>query len=229
MSGKRQNERDTDRDHGAPFVIGLTGPIASGKSTVAEILRRWGAEAIDADRVYHDLLAPGSDLARGIRERFGAEVLRPDGSLDRPALGQLVFRDPTALADLEALTHPAVVSEIREQIARSTAPVVVVEAIKLIQSGLLDDVDLLWVVTADPEVRVQRLMERSDMTTAEARARVEAVGNPLPDEVSPDAVIDNSGALCQTELTVRRALSDAGVLLDPGSGQIGVAMSGGNH
>jgi dephospho-CoA kinase len=228
MSDERQDHRDTVRERGAPFVIGLTGPIASGKSTVAEILRRRGAEVIDADRVYHDMLSPGSDLARGIRERFGAEVMRPDGTLDRPALGQLVFRDPAALADLETLTHPAVVTEIREQIARSTAPVVVVEAVKLIQSGLLGDVDTLWVVTADPEVRAQRLMERSGITKAEARVRVEAVGNPIPVEVRPDAVIDNSGALCQTEQAVRRALAGAGVPLDPGSGRIGVEMSGGN-
>ena len=122
-------------------MIGLTGPIASGKSTVADLLRQRGAEVIDADRVYRSLLAPGSTLWRRVVERFGSAIVGPDGEIDRAALADIVFADPEALADLDRITHPAVVAEIRSRIARASSPLVVLEAVKLVQSGLASDVD----------------------------------------------------------------------------------------
>src|SRR5215213_8834537 len=116
----------------SPFVIGLTGPIASGKSTVADLLRRRGAEVIDADQVYRSLLQPRSELWRQVVERFGPAIVRSDGEIDRAALGGVVFADPAALADLDRITHPAVVTEVRRRIARSTAPLIVLEAVKLV-------------------------------------------------------------------------------------------------
>ncbi len=127
------------------------------------MLRQRGAEVIDADRVYRSLLVPGSRLWRRVVERFGPAIVGPDGEIDRAALGRVVFADPEALADLDRITHPAVVAEIRSRIARSSAPLVVVEAVKLVQSGLASDVDALWFVTADPETRLHRLMSRSGM------------------------------------------------------------------
>jgi dephospho-CoA kinase len=194
-----------------PFVIGITGPIASGKSVVAGMLARRGAEVIEADRVYHALLAPGSELSRRIAERFGPDVVRPHGGIDRTALGEIVFQDPAALADLERLTHPAVVARIRAQVAASAAPLVVIEAVKLVQSGLLDVVDALWIVTADPDVRLRRLMARSGIGEDEAHSRIAAIPNPVPADARPDAVIDNSGDLCRTERAVEAVLERAGL------------------
>lgn len=183
-------------------VIGLVGTIASGKSTVAAMLANRGAEIIDADRVYHDLVATGSPLLRAIVARFGGGILHDNGSLNRGALGAIVFADPAALADLEQITHPAVVSEIRDRLARATAPVVVIEAIKLFESGLAGDVDQIWLVDADQEQRIQRLMERNALSRSEAHHRVAASNNPIPVGHQADTVIDNSGSLAATRQAV---------------------------
>jgi dephospho-CoA kinase len=199
-----QDDAGTQRRTGdpSPFVIGVTGPIASGKSTVAELLRQRGADVIDADRVYRSLLQPGSGLWRQVVARFGPEIVGPDGEINRAALGGVVFADPEALADLDRITHPAVVAEVRTRIARSTAPFVVLEAIKLVQSGLASDVDALWFVTADPETRRHRLMSRSGMDEASARARIAAAPDTVPAGVDVDATIDNSGDLASTAAAI---------------------------
>lgn len=189
----------------SPFVIGLTGPIASGKSTVADILRQRGAEIIDADRVYRSLMVPGSELWRQVVGRFGPEIVRSDGEIDRATLAKMVFADPEALADLERITHPAVVAEIRRRIARSLAPLIVLEAVKLVQSGLASDVDALWFVTADPETRLRRLVARSGMDEASARARIAAAPAMVPEGVDVGATIDNSGDLASAISAVDEA------------------------
>lgn len=176
-----------------PFVIGLTGPIASGKSTIADQLRQRGAQIVDADRVYRSLLTPGSDLWQRVVTRFGPTVVTANGEIDRGMLGKLVFGDPAALADLDEITHPAVVTEIRSLIERSAAPVLVVEAVKLIQSGLVSDVDSLWFITANPETRTRRLMARSGLDETTARARIAAAPDAVRDDVRVDVTIDNSG------------------------------------
>lgn len=188
-----------------PRVIGLTGPIASGKSTVAAMLLAWGAEVIDADQVYRSLLSPGSELWRRITTKFGSSIVRADKEIDRAALGKIVFTDADALADLDRLTHPAVVAEIRRRILRSTAPVVVIEAIKLVQSGLTADVDTLWLVTADPEIRFQRLLARPGLDANEARDRMAASPDPMHSPVPFDVIIDNSGRLSETSRQVSAA------------------------
>jgi dephospho-CoA kinase len=189
----------------SPFVIGLTGPIASGKSTIAELLRERGAEVIDADRVYRSLLQPGSDLWRQVVERFGPAIVGSTGEIDRTALGRVVFADPEALADLDRITHPAVVNEVRARIGRSTAPVIVVEAVKLAQSDLGSDVDTLWFIRADPETRLRRLMSRSGMDEASARARIAAAPDTVPEGVDVGAAIDNSGDLASISAAVDEA------------------------
>ena len=191
--------------HRRPVIIGLTGPIAAGKSTVADYLRERGAEIIDADHVYRSLLAPGSNLSRRIVDRFGREVVAANGGIDRAALGDLVFRDTTALADLDRITHPAIVAEIRELIDQSPASVVVIEAVKLAQSGLASDVDSLWFVTANEEARLKRLAARPGMDEAKAKARVAAAPQSVPEGVRVDFVFDNSGELSAT----RRAVDEA--------------------
>ena len=185
-----------------PVVIGLTGPIASGKSTVAELLRERGAEIVDADRVYRSLLVPGSEMAHRIVARFGPSIIAANGGIDRSTLGDLVFQDPQALADLDHITHPTVVDEIRNVIDRSTAPVVVVEAIKLGQSGLASDIDLLWLVTADEASRLERLMKRTGMDETKARVRIAAASGRVPEGTRVDLSIDNSGDIGATLRTV---------------------------
>jgi dephospho-CoA kinase len=176
-----------------PFVVGLTGPIGAGKSTVARLLEERGATVIDADAVYASLVQPGQPLLRRIAEEFGPHVLRADGSLDRRALGDLVFGDQAALTRLDRLTHPAVIAEIERQIGNATTDVVVIEAIKLVQSGLAQRGDAIWLVTADPGVRARRLMERDGLDAASATKRVAAAIDPTLDAAIPMVVIDNSG------------------------------------
>jgi dephospho-CoA kinase len=169
------------------------------------LLRQRGAEVIDADRVYRSLLQPGSDLWRQVVERFGRAIVGSDGEIDRAALGRLVFADPVALAELDSITHPAVVAEIRTRIGRSCAPVIVLEAVKLVQSGLASDVDALWFVVADPETRLRRLMSRSGMDEASAQARIAAAPDTVPEGVEVAATIDNSGDLASTAAAIDEA------------------------
>ena len=182
---------------GRAIVIGLTGPIASGKSTVARMLADYGAKVIDADAVYRSLLSPRSELSRQLIERFGNGIADANGGIDRAALGARVFSDAVAMADLDRLTHPVVVSEIRHLIDAASSPVVV-EAIKLAQSGLLTDIDSLWVVTAEPRSRLKRLMTRSGLDEAHARQRLAKAVDPALSEIEPDIIIDNSGSLQET-------------------------------
>jgi len=189
----------------SPYVIGLTGPIASGKSTIAEMLRLRGAEVIDADLVYRCLLAPRSPLWKRVVERFGPAIVAPDGAIDRAALAAIVFADPQALADLDCITHPAVVAEIRARIGQTSAPVIILEAVNLAQSGLNSDVDALWFITADSETRLRRLMSRSGMDEATARARIASAPSTVPDGVDVDAIVDNSGDLASTLSSVDNA------------------------
>lgn len=188
-----------------PFVIGLTGPIASGKSTVAALLQERGALVIDADQVYRSLLHPGSGLWERIVARFGQGVVASGRQIDRAALGQIVFHDPAALADLERMTHPQVVAEIRRLIAATNAEVVVIEAVKLVESGLLDDVDSLWLVTADPEIRLCRLAASRGLSEEEARARLGASLHVAEPDATVDILIENSGDMS----LVTRAVAEA--------------------
>ncbi|HEY3115557.1 MAG TPA: dephospho-CoA kinase [Chloroflexota bacterium] len=175
-------------DH--PFVIGLTGNIASGKSLVASILAELGAEVIDADQVARECMAPGSSAAAAAIARFGPGVLGSDGILDRRALGRLVFGDPAALADLENIVHPPTRQEILRRLRASAAPAVVIEAIKLLESPLISEVNAVWVVTAPRELRFERLVERG-LPADEARQRVDAQSPEAAKVERADVIIRN--------------------------------------
>jgi dephospho-CoA kinase len=192
-----------------PFVIGVTGDIACGKSTVMGMLADLGAATIDADAVYHELIAPGMPLLAALRGRFGPGVVAADGGLDRRALGAIVFGDAVALADLDRLTHPAVIAEIRRRLAASTAPIVAVDAVKLIESGLAADCDEVWIVTCDPTQQVARLMARNGLTAEAAARRVAALPPLAPKLAAADVVIDNSGDLAATRRQVEAAFDQA--------------------
>lgn len=179
------------------IVLGLTGNIASGKSTVCNMLERLGADIIDTDKVAHAVMGSGP-VPLAIARRFGAEVLKADGSVDRTKLGPIVFSDPAALADLDRIVHPAVVRATEERVAASTAPVVVVDAVKLIEAGIHKQCDQIWVVVAPPEQQANRLMRTRTLGEDDAWLRIRAQ-TPIEEKLHyADTVVDNGGTLDQT-------------------------------
>jgi len=191
--------------HPRRTVIGLTGNIGTGKSTVAEMLAELGAEVIDADKVAHEMMRPGTPVHAAVVEAFGPEVLSPDGKIDRRLLGTLVFTDPAALARLEAITHPATIEAISRRISVTFARVVAVEAIKLFEAGMADAYDSVWVTTCRPEQQIERVVAERGLSRAEAKQRLWAQP-PQEDKVArADVVIDNSGSLSQTREQVEAA------------------------
>lgn len=187
------------------FVLGITGNIASGKSTVSGILSELGATVIDSDLVYRELVSPGQPLLRVLASRFGEDIVAADGSLDRPALGKIVFSDPGALADLDRITHPDVIAEVDRRVEEIEHGVVVLDAVKLIESGHAERCDAVWVVITSPDEQVTRLMNRNKLSEDEARRRVDAQP-PLESKLKrADLVVDNSGTVEQTREQVMRA------------------------
>ena len=190
-----------------PTVIGVTGAIAIGKSTVLAILRELGAATIDADAVYHRLIAPGGSLVAPIAERFGEHVRGDDGAIDRRALAGIVFADPEALADLDRITHPSVIAEIADEIARSDAQLLAVDAVKLIESGMHELCDSVWLVTCDPAVQKARLMARSSLSADDADLRLAAQPDEAYRRQNADVVLDNSGDLASLKRQIEEALT----------------------
>jgi dephospho-CoA kinase len=188
-----------------PLLIGLTGNIATGKSLVGEMLAGLGASVIDADRVAHEVMRAGGPAFSAVVEAFGSAVLAADGTIDRAKLGDIVFRDAGALARLEAAVHPAVIAEVDRRIARATEPVVVVEAIKLIETGMHRRYDALWVVTAPRHLQISRLMAARGLTEEEAVLRVDAQPPQEEKAALADRILANDGSLDQLHQEVRRA------------------------
>ena len=188
-----------------PLLIGLTGNIATGKSLVGEMLAGLGARVIDADRVAHEVMRVGSPAFNAVVEAFGPTVLAADGTIDRAKLGDIVFRDEGALARLEAAVHPAVIAEVGRRIARATEPVVVVEAIKLIETGMHRSYDALWVVTAPRRLQIARLMTERGLTEEEAVLRVDAQPSQEEKAALADRILVNDGSPDQLQQEVRRA------------------------
>jgi dephospho-CoA kinase len=176
------------------MIVGLTGNIATGKSTVLAYLRRKGAHSIDADRLAHTAMAPDGPAYAAVVAAFGAGIVAADGQIDRPALGRIVFADPGALQRLEAIVHPAVFQLAQAELAAVDAPVVILEAIKLLESErLLTLCNEVWVVTAEPDFQLERLLTLRGMSEAEARQRM-AAQSPQAEKIArATRVIDNSG------------------------------------
>jgi dephospho-CoA kinase len=188
--------------------IGLTGPIGCGKSTVARLLARHGAVVIDADREAREVTAPGQPGHDDVLARFGDPVRAPDGTLDRAALAEIVFADPAALAALEAIVHPAVRPRILARMAAAEAggaPAVVIEAIKLVEGGLAEVCDEVWLVTCDPSAQQERLRDRGASPDDAAR-RIAAQGDVFV-RLRPHAtrVLDTSGSMADTAAVVDAA------------------------
>jgi dephospho-CoA kinase len=173
--------------------VGLTGGIASGKTTVADELAARGAVIIDADLLAREVVEPGTDALAAITERFGPAVIS-DGVLDRAALGRIVFADPKARRDLEAIVHPAVRARAAELEAAAEPDAVVVQVIPLlVETGQQASFDVVVVVDVDPETQITRLQERNGYPREEAAARVAAQADRDHRLAAANVVIDNSG------------------------------------
>ncbi|MCW2744610.1 MAG: dephospho-CoA kinase [Mycobacterium sp.] len=181
------------RQHGRVAFIGLTGGIGAGKSAVAELLAAHGAVVVDADRVAREVVAPGTPGLAAVAEAFGPGVLAPDGSLDRPALGAIVFADPAVRRRLEAITHPLIGAETLRRIERAgDAPVIVHDVPLLVEAGLTHGYDDIVVVEAPREVRLERLAGRG-VARADAEARMASQATDAQRRAVATVVVDNAG------------------------------------
>ena len=188
------------------ILVGLTGGIGSGKSTVSALLAERGAVIVDADRITRDLQAPGQPVFDAMVERFGPGIVADDGALDRQAVADIVFSDPAALSDLNAIVHPAVGAEIARQMEAviGTDSVVILDVPLLVESGR-DDMASTIVVDVDPEVAVQRLVEQRGMQEADARARMAHQASREDRVAKATIVIDNHGDHAALAAEVARA------------------------
>lgn len=189
------------------YVIGLTGNIAVGKSVVRQMLQHLGAGTIDADQLTHQAMSPGAPAYAPVVEMFGKFILNEDGTINRTLLGSIVFSYPDALAKLEAIIHPIVAQGIMAIVARSKQKLIVVEAIKLLESNLKNLVQSVWVVDASPETQIRRLTEKRRMSEDEARKRIVAQ-RPQADKIArANVIIMNDADVEQTWKQVQDAFS----------------------
>ncbi|HYB46659.1 MAG TPA: dephospho-CoA kinase [Streptosporangiaceae bacterium] len=193
--------------------VGLTGGIGSGKSEVSRLLAAHGAVIIDADMAARGVVAPGTPGLAQVAAAFGAEVLGPDGTLDRERLGAMVFRDPALRAKLNAIVHP-LVRDWMGAVERAAADaahsglIVVHDVPLLAESGLADGFDLVIVVDVPPELQVERLVSERGMTPDQARARLAAQASRDQRLAIADLVIDNSGSLEDLDRRVAEVWAD---------------------
>jgi dephospho-CoA kinase len=188
-------------------IVGLTGNIAGGKTTVADMFTDRGVPVLDADELAREIVEPGRPAYRDIRETFGDEVIADDGTLDREALGDIVFDDEEARDELESITHPRIAMRMRDraqQLRDEGHDWVIYDAALIVENDLHHGLDSLIVVAADRDVRLERLVARDDLDRSEAEARF---GAQLPqrDKIRvADWVIDNNGSLDETRRQVER-------------------------
>ena len=184
------------------YLIGLTGGIASGKSVVARRLAELGAVVVDADQLAREVVEPGSPALALIAEHFGPGVIAQDGSLNRPALGAVIFADPEARIALNAITHPAVQNLARQRFAGAPAGSVVVYDVPLLVEASTDrdyhTFDLVVVVEATPDTRIERMVSLRGLTREEAEHRLNSQATDKERRAIADVVIDSNGALTAT-------------------------------
>lgn len=194
-------------------IIGLTGGIASGKSSVATMLERLGAPVVDADLLAREVVEPGQTALKEIAAQFGAQVLNPDGTLNRAALGTIVFADPAARRTLEAITHPAIRTLAEMRIAHyqeTGAPVLFYVAPLLIEAGSAARVDEIWVVYLDRENQLKRLMARDGLGAEEAQQRIDSQMPMDEKRRLGQVVIDNCGSREELAAEVERLWHELG-------------------
>jgi len=192
------------------LLVGLTGGIGSGKSTVARMLEERGAVVFDADLLAREAVEPGTQGHTAVIERFGADVLAPGGELDREALASIVFADPSARRDLEQIVHPEVRRLFAEgsEAYHDTDRIVVFSAPLLVESGMHTAFEILVVVSATVATQIERLMRQRGMSEAAIRARIDAQA-PLEDKAAvADFLVDNEGTLAELQSQVERLWHD---------------------
>ncbi|SCY73298.1 dephospho-CoA kinase [Paenibacillus polysaccharolyticus] len=196
--------------------IGLTGGIATGKSSVSAYLASKGALLIDADVIAREVMLPGHPVLAAAVQRFGQAILNEDGTLDRKKLGSIVFQHPEERKALEAITHPAIRKEMRERAAayelKHPDKLVVSDIPLLYESGLEEGFTEVMVVYVPRAVQLERLMNRDQMTQADAEARIAAQMDIERKKERADIVIDNSGSWAQTEKQLELFLTHKGLL-----------------
>jgi dephospho-CoA kinase len=192
------------------LLVGLTGGIGSGKSTVARLLERRGAVVIDADQLAREAIAKGSPGFDRVVEVFGEGVLTPDGDLDRSALAATIFSDPARKATLEAIVHPEVARRFGEQVdaLRSTDRVVVYVTPLLVELGLAPAFDVVVVVTASPHLRVSRVASGRNLSPDDVRSRMATQATDEQRMEVADVLVDNDGSLAELEPQVDRLWGD---------------------
>lgn len=199
------------------YIIGLTGNISTGKSTVGVMLMEMGARYLDADAIAHEVMLKGGAAYAGVAKAFGRGVLGAGGEIDRRVLGALVFADPDQMARLEAIVHPVISVTLgarldalaNEEEQAGGRIVVVLDAIKLLESGLSALCDEVWAVTAPQEQQLARLMSTRGMTEADAWRRILAQPDPAVKVRRARVVLENSGSLADLRRKVSRAWKDA--------------------
>jgi dephospho-CoA kinase len=201
-----------ERIEGNLTLIGLTGGIACGKSTVSGMFREFGVPVIDADQIARDVVRPGKPAYEKIVAEFGNGILRDDKTIDRERLGALVFADDGKRKALEAVTHPPIFRAITDEVSRLRlergARAIVVDAALLFESGLADSMDKNVVVSAPEDVQKLRLMARDGLSEEAARARMAAQMPTAEKTEKAHIVIDNSGDLEETRSAVAEAAAD---------------------
>lgn len=188
------------------YIIGLTGNIGTGKSVVRQILQDFGAEGIDADALTHRVISRSGPAYQRVVEEFGRWILEPDGEINRGRLGEIVFNSPEALKILEGIVHPYVIQGVKLLISKSTKRVIVVEAIKLLETELRTLCDTIWVTVVTEKVQVQRLMATRGLSETEALARINSQPSQQDKITAADVVISNDGTVKELWLQVKDAV-----------------------
>jgi len=191
------------------MALGLTGGLATGKSTAAEILASLGAEIIDADRIAHQVLAPEGEAYSQVAASFGRSILTDEGKIDRKELGRIVFSSPDKRKQLEKLTHPHITAEIEKQLknARNSSKTVL-EAPLLFEAGLENLVEEIWVISARLELQVERLKERDGLSREESLRRINAQLALTEKQKRADLVINNNGTREEFKEKIEKAWDD---------------------
>ncbi len=193
------------------YVIGITGGIGSGKSTVSDMLRAKGATILYADQVGHEVYRPGTPVQEQVVQVFGRQVLTEDGQIDRRKLGQIVFSEAGALERLNAITHPPMrqlMIEKLEELRRKGTPVVILEAALLIEAGWVDLADEVWVTAVKPNEAARRSMERSGLSRQQAEARIAAQLSNAERMKHAQVVIDTNCSLADVAQRVDEMWED---------------------
>ena len=185
------------------FLVGLTGGIASGKSTVSKLLASYGADTIDADQVAREVVMPGSNGLTAVVNEFGVEVLTSEGELDRQELGRRVFADAKKRKSLEAILHPLIKARTSQLIQESTKEIVVYAVPLLVEANVDYPFDMILTVEANPELQIERIVRSRGLSEQEAAARLAAQATKIERAERADFVIDSSGTHTQLETQVQ--------------------------